>query len=69
MFKKIQKIIFERCSQKVSRKTKLEELDMDSLDKMELIMEMETVLDVNIPENVLREETTFQDLLNLRKSS
>jgi len=69
MFKEIQRIILERCDQIVSRKTMLKDLDMDSLDKMELLMDLEDVLDINIPENVLREELTLQEIINLRETS
>lgn len=69
MFKEIQRIILERCYQIVSRKTMLKDLDMDSLDKMELLMDLEDVLDINIPENVLREELTLQEIINLRETS
>jgi len=67
MFEKIQKIILERCDQIVSRRTKLQELDMDSLDKMELLMDLEDILDINIPENVLREDLTLQEIIDLRE--
>jgi acyl carrier protein len=67
MFEKIQKVILERCDQIVSKKTKLRELDMDSLDKMELLMDLEDILDINIPENVLREDLTLQEIIDLRE--
>lgn len=67
MFEKIQKLILERHNTRVTRKTKLKELELESLDSLELIMEMETVLDMNIPENLLRQDVTFQDIINLRK--
>jgi acyl carrier protein len=67
MFKEIQKLILEKHNKKVTKRTKLKELEIDSLDSMELLMEMETVLDINIPENVLRQDITFGEILNLRK--
>jgi len=67
MFEKIQKVILERCDQIVSRRTKLQDLDMDSLDKMELLMDLEDILDINIPENVLREDLTLQEIIDLRE--
>jgi acyl carrier protein len=67
MFKEIQKLILEKYNKKVTKRTKLKELEIDSLDSMELLMEMETVLDINIPENVLRQDITFGEILNLRK--
>jgi len=67
MFEKIQKVILERCDQIVSRRTKLQDLDMDSLDKMELLMDLEDILDINIPENVIREDLTLQQIIDLRE--
>lgn len=67
MFKKVQKIILERCNQLVKPTTKLEELDLDSLGRLELLMDIEDALEVNIPENIITNEMTIQDLINLGK--
>lgn len=67
MFDEVKKIILQRCDQIVTRKTKLSEIDMDSLDKMELLMELEDLMDISIPENVLREDITIDEIINLGK--
>lgn len=67
MFDEVKKIILQRCDQIVTKKTKLSELDMDSLDKMELLMDIEDVMDISIPENVLRDDITIGELIELGK--
>jgi len=65
MFEKIKKIILERCHQLATPNTKIGELDLDSLGKLELIMDIEDVLNVNIPENIITNEMTIQEVINL----
>jgi acyl carrier protein len=67
MFKKVKKIILERCHQLVTPSTKIEELDLDSLGRLELIMDIEDALDMNIPESIITNEMTIQEVINLGK--
>ena len=66
MFKAIKRLIKKEYQMEIGPNTKIKDLDMDSLDTLELVMRIEDVLDINIPMNVVSEDLTIQELIALK---
>jgi acyl carrier protein len=63
---KLQKFIAEQLGvapEKISPQTKLKAVGMDSLDAVELVMELEEELGIHIPDNVAMQLETIEDLI------
>jgi len=66
MFKAIKRLIKKEYQMEIDPSTRIKDLDMDSLDTLELVMRIEDVLDINIPINVVSEDLTIQELIALK---
>jgi acyl carrier protein len=63
---KLQKFIAEQLGvapEKISPQTKLKAVGMDSLDAVELVMELEEYLGIHIPDHVALRLETIEDLI------
>lgn len=60
----VAQIIERETGQKVSADTKLESLDLDSLEFLELIMEIQRETGIEIPDAKIAELVTVGDLVN-----
>ena len=66
MFKAIKRLVKKEYQMEIDPSTRIKDLDMDSLDTLELVMRIEDVLDINIPINVVSEDLTIQELIALK---
>jgi acyl carrier protein len=67
MFKLIKQVIKKEYQIEIEMNTPLKELACDSLDRLELLMKIEDALDVNIPENLITENSTIKELLDFKQ--
>ncbi|MGL4252303.1 MAG: acyl carrier protein [Metamycoplasmataceae bacterium] len=56
-------IIKQRTNKKISTSTNIKELGLDSLDLVEVVMEIEQELDIKIPDEELTNIKTIDDLI------
>ena len=66
VFERIKDIIseqFDIAAEKISMESTLEELDIDSIDAMDLIMDMEEEFDLEVPDEVLEAMKTVGDVV------
>jgi len=67
MFKLIKKVIKKEYQIEIEMDTQIKELACDSLDRLELLMKIEDALDVNIPENLISENSTIEELIAFKQ--
>ena len=70
VFERIKDIIseqFDIAAEKISMESTLEELDIDSIDAMDLIMDMEEEFDLEVPDEVLEAMKTVGDVISYLK--
>ena len=69
----LQKIVFEKIKKLTNKnfdlKTKIEDLNIDSLDLVELIVEAEDELNIRIEDELLTSIETVSDILKAIKES
>ncbi|MGL5205812.1 MAG: acyl carrier protein [Metamycoplasmataceae bacterium] len=58
-------IIKRRTNKKISPSTDIKELGLDSLDLVEVVMEIEQELDIKIPDDELTNIKTIDDLIKI----
>ncbi|MGL5732738.1 MAG: acyl carrier protein [Metamycoplasmataceae bacterium] len=58
-------IIKHRTNKKISASTNIKELGLDSLDLVEVVMEIEQELDIKIPDDELTNIKTIDDLIKI----
>jgi len=67
MFKLIKKVIKKEYQIEIEMDTQIKELACDSLDRLELLMKIEDALDINIPENLISENSTIEELIAFKQ--
>jgi acyl carrier protein len=55
------------CLKKITLKTKISELEMDSLESYELIYDIEDILGIRLPDSYLEEIRDNQEAYNIKK--
>ena len=61
-------ILEEATGHAVTKGTKIDSLDLDSLEFLQLVVDIDTELEIKIPLEQVTECDTVQDLINLVKS-
>ncbi|MGL5204688.1 MAG: acyl carrier protein [Metamycoplasmataceae bacterium] len=61
-------IIKQRTNKKISPSTNIKELGIDSLDLVEMVMEIEQELDIKISDEELTNIKTIDDLIKIIKN-
>ena len=67
MFKLIKQVIKKEYQIEIEMDTQIKDLACDSLDRLELLMKIEDALDVNIPENLVTENSTIEELMAFKQ--
>lgn len=67
----IQKQLVKYCKTKspITEKTQFKDLQLDSLTVMELVIDLETHLEIRFPDEKLKSLQTIGDLINLIKAT
>ena len=71
VFEKIREIIcelFDISEEEITLETTLEDADIDSIDAVELAMNVESEFDIEIPDEVLEKMTSVADLVHFVES-